>query len=177
MKSEIPETTDLEVTREHFKDVVGRYGRYVYTITYRILGNRGDAEDASQETFVKAFRNLDRYDRALGPKNWLCTIALNTARDFYRRSRRHRKTTGNIPDIENLVDGTDTVSDADSRLDVQKVLGFLDIKYRIVMVLFYMEQYEVKEIAALLKKSTTVIKVRLFRARKIIMERFGALLI
>lgn len=176
MKSEIPETTDLVVTRERFQDVVGLYGRYVYNITYRILGNRGDAEDASQETFVKAFRNLDRYDRSLGPKNWLCTIALNTARDFYRRSRRHRKTTSNIPDIDDLVDGTGTVSNADNRLDVQKVLGFLDIKYRIVVFLFYMEQFEVKEIAALLKKSPTLIKVRLFRARKIILERFGALL-
>lgn len=176
MKSEIPETTDLAVTRERFQDVVGFYGRYVYNITYRILGNRGDAEDASQETFVKAFRNLDRYDRALGLKNWLCTIALNTARDFYRRSRRHRKTTSSMPDIENLVDGADTCSLADNRLDVQKVLGYLDINYRIVVVLFYMEQYGVKEIAALLKKSPSLIKVRLFRARKIILERFGALL-
>jgi RNA polymerase sigma-70 factor, ECF subfamily len=157
---------------EKFNEVVHEYGGYVYTIAFHLLGNSADAEDAAQETFIKAYRRLHTYDEERGLKNWLCTIALNTARDFYRRSNRRpaemlEEGHATIPDDR---DFSSRVSD---RLDAGKMLSVLDLNFRSVMVLYYMEQLSVKEIAAMMKKSESVVKVWLFRARKILMEKFG----
>ena len=66
------------------------YGPLVYTVAYRVLGDAGSAEDASQQTFVQAWQNAGSFDpkRSLAP--WLVTIAGRAAIDIYRRNRRHR---------------------------------------------------------------------------------------
>ena len=66
------------------------YGRLVYTVAYRVLGDAGSAEDARQQTFVQAWQNAGSFDpkRSLAP--WLVTIAGRAAIDIYRRNRRHR---------------------------------------------------------------------------------------
>jgi RNA polymerase sigma factor (sigma-70 family) len=163
------------VTRENFDNVVRTYRGYVYTITWRLLGNAADAEDAAQETFIKAFKRLKYYNESLGMKNWLCTIALNTARDFYRKSKQAGPSTvfeeGTVRDDEG--ERRDLSVRVGERIDIIRMLEGLDIRYRSVVVLFYMEQYSVKEIAEMLKKSESAVKVWLYRARKILLERFG----
>jgi RNA polymerase sigma-70 factor, ECF subfamily len=165
------------VSPERFHEVVNLYGGYVYTLAYRILGNPCDAEEAAQETFVKAYKNLDRYDETKGLKNWLCTIALNTARDFYRRSRRERKMVSDGVEVEELSDQRQAGVHTENRIDIKKILSLLELKYRTVVVLFYMEQCSIKEIGCLLNKPENLIKIWLFRARKKIMERYGASLL
>jgi len=66
------------------------YGRLVYSVAFKVLGDAGLAEDATQQTFVQAWRAADSYDptRALGP--WLASIARRAAIDVYRRTRRHQ---------------------------------------------------------------------------------------
>ena len=162
------------VTRENFHNVVRTYGGYVYTITWRLLGNAADAEDAAQETFIKAFKRLKYYNESLGMKNWLCTIALNTARDFYRKSRRNGPHT--VLKEETAGDGgkeRELSVRVGERIDSMRMLDCLDGRYRSVVVLYYMEQYSVKEIAEMMRKSESAVKVWLFRARKLLLERFG----
>jgi RNA polymerase sigma-70 factor, ECF subfamily len=157
---------------ERFDEVVRNYSGYVYTITFRLLGNSADAEDAAQETFIKAYKRLNTYDEDRGLKNWLCTIALNTARDFYRRSNRRP---ADALEEEHAVvpDDHDFSSHIGDRLDVGKMLSILNMNFRSVVVLYYMEQLSVKEISAMMKKTESVVKVWLFRARKTLMEKFG----
>lgn len=161
------------ISPERFNEVVRTYGGYVYTIAFHLLGNTADAEDAAQETFIKAYRRFDTFDEQRGLRNWLCTIALNTARDFYRKS--NRRPVAALFDEEGAAvpDCGEVSSRIGSRLDAGKMLSVLDIRYRSVVVLFYMEQCSVKEIASMVKKSESVVKVWLFRARKILMEKFG----
>ena len=70
-------------------DAYRAYGRLVYTVAYRVLGDVGSAEDARQQTFVQAWQNASSFDprRSLAP--WLATIAGRAAIDIYRRNRRH----------------------------------------------------------------------------------------
>ncbi len=70
--------------------VYQRYGRLVYSVAYKVLGDAGLAEDATQQTFLQAWRAAGSYDptRALG--TWLASIARRAAIDAYRRDRRHR---------------------------------------------------------------------------------------
>jgi RNA polymerase sigma-70 factor (ECF subfamily) len=161
------------IVPERFHEVVRDYGDYVYTIAFHLLGNSADAEDAAQDTFIKAYKRLDSFDGQRGLKNWLCTIALNTARDFYRRSKR--RPAGAAIDNEGaaVTDSGECSSRIGDRLDAGKMLSALDMSYRSVVVLYYIEQYSVKEIGSMIKKSESVVKIRLFRARKILMEKFG----
>jgi RNA polymerase sigma-70 factor (ECF subfamily) len=73
--------------------VYQRYGRLVYSVAYKVLGDAGLAEDATQQTFLQAWRAAGSYDpsRALGA--WLASIARRAAIDVYRRGRRHRGVT------------------------------------------------------------------------------------
>jgi RNA polymerase sigma factor (sigma-70 family) len=70
------------------------YGRLVYSVAFKVLGDSGLAEDATQQTFLQAWRSAERYDptRALGP--WLATIARRVAIDVYRQSRRNQTHAG-----------------------------------------------------------------------------------
>ena len=157
---------------EQFHEIVRTYGGYVYTITFRMLGNTADAEDAAQETFIKAYRRLSDYDSSRGMKNWLCTIALNTARDFYRKSKRGGIRQTGI-ETDEIADNREESAAALDRIDIARMLSKLDIRYRSVVILFYMEHYSIHEISTMLKKSENVVKVWLHRARKTLLEQYG----
>ena len=67
---------------------VREYGRLVYAVAYRVLGRHDLAEEAAQETFVRAWRAADRFDVDRDPASWLATIAKRAAIDIYRREAR-----------------------------------------------------------------------------------------
>ena len=77
---------DPEAVRQLYQ----RYGRAVFTVAYRSLGDRTLAEDVVQQTFVQAWRAASRFDDSKDPAPWLYAIARRAAVDAYRRERRHR---------------------------------------------------------------------------------------
>lgn len=163
------------VTPENFHEIVREYSGYVYTISFRMLGSTTDAEDATQETFLKAYRGIKKFDKTKGLKNWLCTIALNTARDFWRKASRRPQ--GNEEECGDIPDRNEPLSEIGDQIDIQRMLSVLDIPYRSIMILYYMEQYTTREIATMLKKSQSDVKISLFRARKILLDKFGELVV
>ena len=72
------------------RDLYQRYGRAIFTVAYRALGDRGLAEEAVQQTFLKAWRAAAGFDPQRDPAPWLYTIARRVAVDLYRRERRHQ---------------------------------------------------------------------------------------
>jgi RNA polymerase sigma-70 factor, ECF subfamily len=72
------------------RDLYQRYGRAVFTVAYRALGDRSLAEEVVQQTFLQAWRAADRFDTERDPAPWLYSIARRAAVDAYRRERRHR---------------------------------------------------------------------------------------
>jgi len=71
-------------------EVYRTYGRLVYTVAYRVLGDASLAEDATQQTFIQAWQNAASFDPSRNLAPWLATIAGRSAIDVYRRNRRHR---------------------------------------------------------------------------------------
>ena len=71
------------------RDLYQRYGRAVFTVAYRALGDRGLAEEAVQQTFLQAWRASSGFDPQRDPAPWLYTIARRVAVDLFRRERRH----------------------------------------------------------------------------------------
>ena len=161
----------LEGDPQAFGELVQRYERDVFNLTYRMLNNRGEAEDAAQEAFLRAYSNLDRYDQNRSFKTWLLSIASNHCIDRIRRRRLtwlsleeplppHPALTSDIPGPEEA-----TLSNEQSML-VQELLDELSPDYRLAVVLRYWYDYSYAEIAEMLETTESAIKSRLFRARQ-----------
>jgi len=86
-------TAVLAGEREPFALLVERYQRDMYNLAYRSTGQRQDAEDIVQETFLRAYRGLSSYDTNRPLRTWLYAIAVNVCRDWARRIERRPRTT------------------------------------------------------------------------------------
>lgn len=71
-----------------FEELVCRYERKIYTIAYRLIGNRDDANDLAQEAFLKAFQGIKNFRGEASFQTWLCRITTNVCRDEIRRRSR-----------------------------------------------------------------------------------------
>src|SRR2546425_1764724 len=76
---------------EAFRVLVERHSRSVFRLAYRMTGNEEDAEDVVQETFLRAYRQLDRYEARSSFSTWLYRIASNYSLDLIRMRRRHEE--------------------------------------------------------------------------------------
>lgn len=141
---------------------------WLYNTALRMMGNSDDAKDAVQEACVKAFRKWESYDKSRSLKNWLTAILVNTCRDAFRA--RRRLTPMDKADPEALSDRGSLKSRLEERLLGEELLERLPFDFRSVMVLFYIDGWSIREIAGILKIPSILVKVRLFRARKKLLE-------
>ena len=144
-------------------EAVEKYGDMLYRISLLILKNTADAEDAVQETFIKYFTKAPEFTDADHEKAWLITVATNRCRDMLRYRSRHET------ESEEVLN-TYAVEKSDS--GILEALMELSDKYRIIMILFYVEQYKIDEIADITGVSVSAVKMRLSRGRKLLEEKY-----
>jgi RNA polymerase sigma-70 factor (ECF subfamily) len=153
---------DPEAVRTVFK----AYGRLVYTVALRVLGNRGLAEEATQRTFVKAWRAADSLDenRDMGP--WLATIARRVAIDVYR-SEAHRSADpieSVAPGHPGLVSRPKSAEAVCDVWEVRRAVTELPQDEQEIVRLQHFEGFTHREIAERLKLPAGTVKSRSFRA-------------
>jgi RNA polymerase sigma-70 factor (ECF subfamily) len=166
----------LEGDQGAFAELVEAYQRPVYNLTYRMLGDAREAEDAAQEAFLRAYQHLERYDPQRPFKTWLLSIASNYCID---RLRKRRLTWLSIdeplpphPALTSDVPGPETVTLSGERSEaVQELLADLAPDYRAAVVLRYWYDMPYAEIAATLDTTESAIKSRLFRARQMLAQK------
>lgn len=163
--------------QDAFAEIVYSFQDAVYNLCYRMLGNRVEAEDASQEAFLKAFGNLSRYDHARAFKTWLLTIASNHCIDRLRKRRmQYISIDEPIPATLSLSSDDPLPEQAvmtDERGEqVQALLDQLKPDDRAVVIFRYWYDYSYIEIAEMMDTTESAIKSRLFRARKALAELF-----
>lgn len=172
----------LNGDQDAFAELLYTYQDAVYNLCYRMLYDRSEAEDATQEAFLRAYLNLSRYDTARSFKTWVLTIASNYCIDRIRRRRMH---TLSIDADED--DGAPALQIADDRPEpeavvvrgeqsraLQKLLATLPPEYRAAVVLRYWYDYSYVEIAGILDTTESAIKSRLFRARQMLADKLDA---
>jgi RNA polymerase sigma factor (sigma-70 family) len=142
------------------------YGRLVFSVAYRVLGDVGLAEDATQQTFVKAWRAAATYDpsRALGA--WLTTIARRVAIDVYRRERRHRNLENidsSDPALVTLPPSAEQIYDV---LEVRQALEDLPDQDRELIRLQHYDELTHTELASQLAIPLGTVKSRSYRAHR-----------
>lgn len=168
--------------RAGFAELVRRHQGTVYRIAHRILRDEGEASDAAQEAFLKAFRNLATFDTSRPFAPWLYRIARNQALDVARRKGSSPEVLERASDDPEDDDGevgavgrnvADTESpDAFAALDAAQVrariggaLGALDGKYREVIELYHFEEMTYDEIANTLGIPIGTVMTRIHRGR------------
>jgi RNA polymerase sigma factor (sigma-70 family) len=148
--------------------LVDRYKDLAYTISYRILGKREDAEEAVQDAFVKAFRSLSSFRQKARFSTWFYRIVYNTAVSKKRLKRQVFQSFEEvaIPDIQ--ADATGDEEDRQKMLE--GAMQQLPEEDRIIVTLFYVDESSVDEIHEIMGLSKANVKIRLFRARKKLQE-------
>lgn len=142
------------------------YGRLVYSVAYKVLGDVGLAEDATQQTFVQAWRAAPTYDpsRALGA--WLTTIARRVAIDVHRRERRHRHLASLDSSDPALVTLPPSEEQVYELLELRRALDKLPDHDRELIRLQHYDELSHTEIASHLEIPVGTVKSRSFRAHR-----------
>lgn len=156
-----------------FAQLVELYQRPVFNLCYRMLGTVEDAEDASQETFLRAYRSLRRYDASRSFITWLLSIAAHFCIDQMRRRRYPVVSIEDlpVPDLPDHSPGMETkLGNKQERERVRGLLQTLDAMDRAAVVLYYWYDYSYEEIGQALSLTIPAIKSRLHRARRAMAE-------
>jgi RNA polymerase sigma-70 factor (ECF subfamily) len=154
---------------EAFSHLVEAYQKPVYNLCYRMLGNPGDAEDAAQETFLRAYKNLRRYDRSRSFPTWLLSIAAHYCIDQIRKQRMSVVSMDEFPELD-LPDATPGPESALSRSEelrkVRAMLETLNPVDRAAVIMYYWYDFSYEEIGKSLSLTQSAVKSRLHRARQ-----------
>src|SRR5205809_1735241 len=158
---------------EAFRALVERHSRAVYRLAHRMTGSAADAEDVVQETFLKAYRQLSRFESRANFGTWLHRIAVNCSIDLIR-SRRHQETGHDATDLEVLEGARDDERDDPSpeRLmlstevqeRVSRAMQGLTAMERAAFVLRHFEGQSIDEISRSLGLKANAAKHSIFRA-------------
>ena len=147
-----------------FTTLVDRHAAACTRFATRMLGNREDAEDATQETFLRAYRSLARYEERQAFRTWLFQILINRCRTAsVRRQRRYRMFL--VDDNAIAAASVRPASDAgDLRAELQRVIDALDPDQREAFLLKHVEQLSYDEMAAATGVGVSALKMRVKRA-------------
>ncbi|MDH4222078.1 MAG: sigma-70 family RNA polymerase sigma factor [candidate division Zixibacteria bacterium] len=149
-----------------FNELVNLYKKGIFNLVLRMVRNREDAMDLTQEVFVKAYRSLDDFRGDSSFSTWLHRIAVNLSLNFTQRDKF--RSFISLPDIASPITSSDSPSIDFERKELDKTLdqavSSLPGKQRSVFVLRYYEELPYSEIASILEKNEGTIKANYFQA-------------
>jgi RNA polymerase sigma-70 factor (ECF subfamily) len=158
-----------------FGQLVARHERRIYGLCLRILGNREDAEDATQEAFVAALRKASSFRRAAAFSTWLYRIAVNAATDQARRRGRARLAALDPEDAGLAVDrGGELGEVVAAAVTVQTALAKVPEEFRVAVVLCDLYRLPYADAAQVLEVPVGTVKSRVFRGRAALAERLAS---
>lgn len=162
-----------------FKELINRHKDYAFTVAYRILNNREDAEEVAQDAFMQVFRALYSFNADSKFTTWFYRIVFNAA------LMQKRKNKVMLIDIETSSEAFQVSHSSDSAVDlqknerknaIQKALQNLSADDTTMITLFYLKELSLEEIAEITKISAETAKVKIHRARKRLAEEMKKML-
>lgn len=157
-----------------FRTLVEKHQSFVYGVAYRIVASVADAEDITQEAFIRLWKNLSRYRPEIKLTTWLYKIVTNLCLDFlksaYNKHARRMDKLEHYTGIPHEVAPDQSVLDEEFRTAVEKLTNDLTPKQKTVFVLRDIEEFPTQEICEILSMSSGTVKSNLYYARKKIGE-------
>ena len=150
-------------TTEKIESLLQTYGNGLFRLSLVMLRNESDAEDAIQDTMIRYLQKSPNFRDADHEKAWLFKVCTNICHDMLRYRKRHPQV-----DIDTQYHLTEKETDA-SLLDA---LMELPEKFKLVLILYYVEGYRIHEIAEIIERSPSAVKMRLQKGRKLLEAKY-----
>lgn len=164
----------LRGSRPAFQLLVERYQHFVFTIAFKILRSREEAEEVAQDVFVKVYKMLNSYEKKSKFSTWLYTVTYRTAIDT---ARKKQVLTDSIDDDAHFLQIEDAensplqeVQESDLQSQLQLVINRLRPDDAALITLFYLNEKPIKEISEITGLTETNIKTKLHRIREVLRE-------
>jgi RNA polymerase sigma-70 factor (ECF subfamily) len=168
-----------------YRELLGRYQRPVFSIIYRMIRDREQAEDLAQETFVRVFNHIDRYDPRYKFSSWIFKIATNLTIDWIRRKELNTVSidgSRNAVTAEQIEATSITIASPDENpeellearqlgQEIEEAIGKLRPEYRAAILLRHVEGREYQEIAEILALPLGTVKTYIHRGRNELREQ------
>lgn len=154
-----------------FEQFYKEYATGIQRMSYLYLGDCQMAEDAMQETFIKVFRNYDKFQGKSEIKTWITRIAINVCKDMLAEKQYKNQLSMTDEEFVAHIEGNSYVGRqseygmVEDRMILSSAINDLEEKYREVVVLFYYQELSTKEIADIMGIPRTTVEFRLKRAR------------
>ncbi|WLR42028.1 RNA polymerase sigma factor SigW [Bacillus carboniphilus] len=162
--------------QDAFAEIVDLYKDKVYQLSYRMLGNSHEAEDIAQEAFIRAYVNIHSYDTKRKFSTWLYRIATNLSIDRIRKKKPDYYLDAEVAGTDGLTMYSqvaanislpeEEVESMELQDTIQKEILKLPEKYRVVIVLKYIEELSLQEISEILDIPIGTVKTRIHRGRE-----------
>ncbi len=166
--------------RDAFNELVARYQSKVINISYNLLSDSEDALDASQEVFIKIYRNISTFRESSSLSTWIYRITVNICRDTLRKRQRTADTVSITGEDDETQDIPDTGSSpelmtehTELQLAVRRAIAELSEEYKTVLTLCDIEGMSYDDISAILRIPTGTVKSRLNRARAALRKKIS----
>lgn len=154
-----------------FEILVERYKKLVYTTAYRMMGNKEEAEDVSQEAFIRIYSSLGRYNPEFKFSTWAMKITTNLCLDQLRKRKNVALPMDELPEItDDDKTPEETFITNETGREVQAAIDKLPAKYKEFLILFHVQNLSYQEIMDITGESLTIVKNRLYRARQMLKE-------
>jgi len=172
MKDELEEIVIEKIRRgdiNAFRYIVDKYKSFVFNISLKILRNREEAEESSQDTFMKAFKSVAEFRNESKFSTWLYRIAFNNA---IARTRKKILTTesiegeGNLRNISEVTGALDSLNHSERVKFVKKAMEMLNEEDAILINLYYWQDNSMAEVAMVTGLEENLVKVKIHRARQ-----------
>lgn len=151
-------------TADSIENKINTYSDTLFRLCLITLGNSHDAEDAVQETFIKYLQKAPEFKNTEHEKAWLITVATNKCKDILRFKSKHQQI--NIDDINEF-------SNDSHDSGIIEALMTLPEKFKTVLILYYVEGYSTEEIARIIKRTKSAVKMRLQKGRSLLKDAYG----
>ncbi|MHB8126764.1 MAG: RNA polymerase sigma factor [Desulfitobacteriaceae bacterium] len=159
----------LKGNGERYDDIVERYQTQLYQTAYYYTLNIEDARDLTQEIFIKAYNNLNKFKYGSTFSTWLYRIAVNHCIDWNRKKKAYHKDPvfwDNLQAEENSPE--DLILRQEMITTVQEAVKSLPEIYRTILILYYFQDFNPQQIADILDISKRTVETRLFRGKKLL---------
>lgn len=158
-----------------YRDLVDHYKSYAYTIAVKVLNQRAEAEEATQDAFIKAYQNIGTFKGEAKFSTWLYRIVFNTAIS-YKRKMKPVFTEIESRTIAHAHEGEQTMEFQDRQRYVAKAIDHLNEADKLAVQLFYLQEFSLEEVADIMQQPVNTVKVRIHRARQRLANELTTLL-
>ena len=151
----------LRGDRQAYAMLVDAYKSPIYNLAYRMTGSSDDADDLTQETFIRAYQYLWRYDTSKKFFTWLYTLALNLIRSHLRKKNKYNKSSEELSAY--LLSDKNSLPETDLIEEINVYLLLLEEESRALLIMKYMQELSFEEITQITGKSLSAVKMSVYR--------------